>query len=122
MTEPRRVQLRRTKGWRLPANTAIIDRRSKWGNPWVVTYDRDNGWCVLEPDWLPGPRRRTIFCSSNYTARGMAALRFWRWAVSPFCKLPFHELAGMNVACWCPDGYCHGTAILAIANRSTTDD
>ena len=30
---PKRVQRRRTKGWRKPPNTVYIGRSSKWGNP-----------------------------------------------------------------------------------------
>lgn len=30
---PRRIQRRRTKGWRLPAGVACVSRPSKWGNP-----------------------------------------------------------------------------------------
>jgi uncharacterized protein DUF4326 len=33
---PQRVQLRRTKGWRMPANTVRVDRTTRWGNPVVV--------------------------------------------------------------------------------------
>ena len=29
-----RVQLRRTKGWRLPAGAVVVSRPSVWGNPW----------------------------------------------------------------------------------------
>jgi hypothetical protein len=29
---PKRIQLRRTKGWRIPKGAVIVDRRSKWGN------------------------------------------------------------------------------------------
>src|SRR5690606_3378888 len=31
-----RVQLRRSKGWRMPPNTVKVDRTTKWGNPFVV--------------------------------------------------------------------------------------
>ncbi len=30
---PRRVQRRRIKGWRMPANTVYVGRPSRWGNP-----------------------------------------------------------------------------------------
>ena len=33
--KPRRVQLSRQKGWRMPANTVKVDRSTKWGNPFV---------------------------------------------------------------------------------------
>lgn len=32
---PERIQLRRTKGWRMPANTVKVTRPGKWGNPFT---------------------------------------------------------------------------------------
>lgn len=36
MSAPVRIQLRRTKGWRLPENTVKVDRSTRWGNPWTA--------------------------------------------------------------------------------------
>ena len=36
MTQPHRVQLKRTKGWCKPANTIVVARPSMWGNPFIV--------------------------------------------------------------------------------------
>lgn len=36
-----RVQLKRTKGWRMPENTVKVDRTTRFGNPWKVG-DRAN--------------------------------------------------------------------------------
>ena len=33
---PTRIQLRRTKGWRMPAGTVKVDRTTAFGNPWRV--------------------------------------------------------------------------------------
>src|SRR3972149_5376756 len=33
---PKRIQLRRTKGWRMPDNTVKVDRSTRWGNPWPI--------------------------------------------------------------------------------------
>lgn len=33
---PVRIQLQRTKGWTMPANTVKVDRSTKWGNPWTA--------------------------------------------------------------------------------------
>lgn len=33
---PRRVQLSRRKGWRMPPNTVKVSRPTKWGNPHKV--------------------------------------------------------------------------------------
>ncbi|MBT3185663.1 MAG: DUF4326 domain-containing protein [Nitrospina sp.] len=35
--EPKRIQRKRAKGWRKPDNTVIVDRASRWGNPYKVT-------------------------------------------------------------------------------------
>ena len=33
---PRRIQRQRRKGWKKPENTVIVDRTSRWGNPYKV--------------------------------------------------------------------------------------
>ena len=47
---PHRVQLKRTKGWKMPADTVKIDRTTRWGNPFTVT---DCG--TSRSSWLPLP-------------------------------------------------------------------
>ena len=36
---PRRIQLRRTAGWRKPEGAIVVARPSKWGNPVPITGD-----------------------------------------------------------------------------------
>jgi hypothetical protein len=31
---PKRIQLSRNKGWRMPPGAVKVDRSTKWGNPW----------------------------------------------------------------------------------------
>ena len=33
MSAPARIQRKRTKGWKMPANTVYVGRGSRWGNP-----------------------------------------------------------------------------------------
>ncbi len=33
---PRRIQLRRTKGWRKPPGAVVIPRPTRWGNPYSL--------------------------------------------------------------------------------------
>ena len=33
---PRRIQRRRTKGWRMPEGAVYVGRPSRWGNRWRV--------------------------------------------------------------------------------------
>lgn len=102
MTEPKRIQLRRTKGWRKPEGAIVVARPSVWGNPykvgpyltaadavWLYRHDFDHG--VLGVDVY-------------YRIRD--------------------QLAGHDLACWCPledaDGNrvpCHADQLLELANR-----
>lgn len=105
---PGRIQLRRTRGWRKPANTVTVARPGPWGNPWRVGM------------------------SDGYTAAD-AVRDYRRWierdpavrnAESAFGAPPTverirTELRGRNLACWCPPGSpCHADVLLEIANTS----
>ena len=37
---PKRIQLSRKKGWRMPPNTVKVDRSTKWGNPFIIVKDQ----------------------------------------------------------------------------------
>ena len=36
MSAPKRIQRRRTKGWRMPEGAVYVGRGSKWGNPLML--------------------------------------------------------------------------------------
>ena len=47
---PRRVQLRRTRGWRMPANTVKVDRTTRFGNPFSIEgYGRETAVALHVP-------------------------------------------------------------------------
>ena len=145
MSEPRRIQLRRTKGWRLPEGTVNVARHSsghgKWGNPFRV------GHKVISPgrwgteanpypgDLAPGHYDGTSMVRA-YDIRlvrdraDAVALFIAYYSKVAWCE-PSHlerirrELGGRDLACWCPPGEpCHGDALLAVANgrRPVTPD
>jgi Domain of unknown function (DUF4326) len=106
---PYRVRLSRKKGSRMPPNTIKVDRTTRWGNPFhthgdgrpmerlvavaIFTYQiqRAGGYIAK----LPG---------DHYYLNTLAIIR--------------KELAGKNLACWCPlDHPCHADELLRIANR-----
>ena len=95
-THPCRVQLSRRKGWRIPKNSVVVSRPSKWGNPFTL---------IKTPEDPTGRIEATaafrILCK-----RGNSVERIRR------------ELRGKNLACWCPlDGLpCHADVLLEIAN------
>ena len=89
---PQRVQLRRTRGWKMPANTISVARPSFFGNQFRVGQHGDAAACV-----------------NMYAASIGGLLRI---------KIR-HELKGYNLACWCkPGAPCHADVLLEIANAS----
>ena len=48
MSAPHRIQRKRTRGWKMPANTVYVGRPTIWGNPFRVS----NGDCD-HPDCGP---------------------------------------------------------------------
>jgi len=40
---PKRIQRKRTRGWKMPKNTVYVGRPTKWGNPFKLTPD---GWIM----------------------------------------------------------------------------
>ena len=100
---PHRVQLRRTKGWRMPANTVKVDRSTRYGNPFRVgdpgVPDVRTSIERFERAMRSGELTRDDPDSPFKPARLRAALR------------------GKNLACWCSlDAPCHADVLLKIAN------
>ncbi|WP_239029233.1 DUF4326 domain-containing protein [Pseudonocardia acidicola] len=88
---PRRIQLRRTKGWRKPAGAIVVARPGRWGNPFsVVELGR---------------------------AEAIAAHRRWLLSRPELLAAVRRELAGHDLACWCPlTEACHADTLIELAN------
>lgn len=105
---PERIQLRRTKGWRKPEGAINVARPTKWGNPFrIKEYEP---YC--EADSLHG------FAVSDF--RGLIEGRWDHLPDNP--SYPSREeiraeLAGHDLACWCPlNQPCHADILLELAN------
>ena len=111
---PERIQLRRTKGWRMPPNTVKVARPGPWGNPHTVAECGDAETAVnrfrcdvvsaLEreetPQWVQDEFRR------EEIEDPLADPDEW-----------LRPLRGKNLACWCAlDQPCHADVLLEIAN------
>jgi hypothetical protein len=116
---PERIQRSRAAGWRLPACAVCVTRPGKYGNPFLwtdypTTAPGDDGALVRISD---ADRRR--FAVDDFEA----AVWFQAvgWPVGyPTVEEIRAELAGCDVACWCPLGSpCHGGTLLRIANALT---
>ncbi len=90
---PRRVQLRRSKGWRKPPDAVVVARPTRWGNPFRIGRGIDRAAAV---------------------AAYRASLLAGDLAIS--VDDVRRELAGRDLACWCPlDVPCHADVLLEVA-------
>lgn len=155
-TQPRRIQLSRRKGWRMPDGAVSVARPTRWGNPFRLG-DKQYGLVRYGPKHLelfgrewdyegrisgPGTRHDMWFsrdCIVETHVRlataaevvelyhltltrptpGMRAA--WPSAKGFFLDVTVEdiqaELAGLDLACWCPEGQpCHADVLLALAN------
>ena len=108
MAAPRRVQLSRKKGWKMPPNTVKVDRSTRWGNP----FRADDHFGVTRSIWLfrmwaaPETAGRVLPPEARIEQDSAARLR---------AELP--RLRGKNLACWCAlDQPCHADVLLELAN------
>lgn len=106
LVRPTRVQLRRTKGWRMPDNTVKVDRTNKkFGNPFTIGCNPSQFSTALPPHCDTAADAVAAF---SYYAETWMELTRGRW---------INPLVGKNLACWCPLGAaCHADVLLELAN------
>jgi hypothetical protein len=134
MEQPRRIQRKRSKGFKMPKNTVYVGRPSKWGNPFEVgsmQYSEFSGVLELEDIKkyfkvktgivmgvetvirvenqlsIPLKIEDCLFLYEKYLARGIYPLSDY-----------ISKLKGKNLACWCKlDEPCHADILLKLANK-----
>ncbi len=100
----KRIQRKRTKGWRSPPNTVYVGRPTKWGNPWFVEGDLVKIKGKNGQVWIEGGGGLKA-CLSLYREHAVR-------------NLPINELRGKNLSCFCKEGFpCHADVLLELANR-----
>lgn len=125
MSEPKRIQLSRTKGWRRPESAVVVARPGRWGNPFEIGARVGaylNHRPGEDPLWQWGDLGQYDDDHRLTRAESVAAFRAWvNRSVGPSGFARSYEarleLAGCDLACWCPlDEPCHADVLLAIAN------
>lgn len=107
MSKPVRIQLRRSKGWKMPANTVKVDRSTPWGNPFAVGRHGNQAKCVDLYEKL----------MTGFVAISLDNAHFQHVA-RMHVEQHRDELRGKNLACWCRIGTpCHADVLLRIANQ-----
>jgi hypothetical protein len=123
MSDPCRIQRKRTKGWRMPEGAIYVGRPTKWGNPfshaekfagrdWSLRCYRmaANGYWNPEElkDMPDGPFHIACRDFSDW-------MKLFSIGVVNEAK---EELRGKDLACWCSlDQPCHADVLLEIANQ-----
>lgn len=121
MSEPKRIQRKRIQGWRMPENVVYVGRPTRWGNPFAIVpglintvHDTRFSNDVHSPEWS---------CQAG-EARGVAVRLFREYLMDGRLDIDpddvADELAGKDLACWCPlDQPCHADVLLELANQET---
>lgn len=113
-TVPKRIQRRRTKGWKMPEGAVYVGRPTIWGNPIEVGLVACNCGTAGECSHNTFRRETAAEAVADYALVARSAKRI---------ALIRRELAGRDLVCWCPlvdkDGMsvpCHADVLLEIAN------
>lgn len=138
--KPKRIQLKRTKGWRMPIGAVKVDRNTRWGNPFNFKAS-EFCWAALSygckgdaagrqeasvrafKQWIePGYGRRTILHQEQPKMVGggseIALGPEITAGEAPSIEDVQRSLRGKDLACWCrPGSPCHADVLLEIANR-----
>lgn len=97
---PKRIQRKRTKGWRKPDNAVCVTRPSRWGNP----FDSAERFRLVLAGVIHGGTFEPALEISEF-------LRMQRIAAN------LEDLRGKDLACFCPlDKPCHADVLLEFAN------
>jgi Domain of unknown function (DUF4326) len=131
---PERIQLKRTRGWRLPEGAIKVDRSTRWGNPF------EPGRRVIAPGAYGSLASPYHGCRpSGVHGTGPRAYEIRRVRDRPDAVALFasyvradpsgwppddirYSLGGLDLACWCPlpaegdPDVCHAAVLLRLAN------
>lgn len=107
-----RIRRERRAGWRKPDGAVIVDRTSRYGNPYRVGVDvADNAEAVKRyAEWIVNPTSQPKRCGNRI---------FHPTTVARLTA----ELGGRDLVCFCGlDQPCHADVLLALANGTGSGD
>ncbi|WP_157253166.1 DUF4326 domain-containing protein [Nonomuraea typhae] len=121
---PKRIQRKRTAGSRLPKGVICVDRSTIWGNPFKVGEKIRNDsplWPYITAS-VPGGARGLVALAP--TTREQAVDLYSSWVIEqPHLMLRLGELAGRDLACWCPlpelgqPDHCHAAYLIELVQE-----
>lgn len=108
---PKRIQRKRTKGWKMPKGAVYVGRPTVWGNPFVV--GEFYGWYDPDTSEVVGPFRPV-----KDRREAVSFYREWIRDKHDLIESAKKVLRGKDLVCWCPlDQPCHADILLELANK-----
>lgn len=106
---PKRIQRKRTKGWKMPENTIYVGRPTMWGNPFTGDNAADKYRIAVSS--FPVSQETLADWKANGGRADMLI------ALAGRVRPVLDKLRGHNLACWCAlDKPCHVDILLEIVN------
>lgn len=85
-----------TPSWNPVHGAVRIDRRTKWGNPFIIPRHGDRATVIAKyRDWIK---------------------------TRPDLLAALHELRGKDLMCWCAPLACHGDVLIELCNEPLDGD
>lgn len=123
MSGPVRIQRKRAKGWKMPANTVCVTRPGEFGNPFPIAKCKSTCMGKTTDIWAVGTWEGPAmwFKDTKPEAAELSVAAFRKWIEHPpQAKLLAKAkkfLRGKNLACFCSlDQPCHADVLLELAN------
>ncbi len=122
----KRIQRKRTQGWKMPENTIYTGRPSKWGNPFKLDpdgairyYSANRRICDPWVYWSVSGGFATSDIIALYKAWITGKLKFQGIYRRPLPSVPdIEELRGKDLACWCAlDKPCHTDVLIKLLKQ-----
>lgn len=114
---PKRIQRKRTKGWRMPKGAVYVGRPTIWGNPFVA--DTRCQICHLLLQGSAGAAEAFHRHVHDEKLFDLLYDEFEAFHCNDICCIDdwVKPLKGRDLACWCPlDQPCHADVLLELAN------
>lgn len=114
---PRRIQRKRTKGWRMPEGVIYVGRPGAWGNP----FGKDDASLMLYRNAVKGIWDPSLVFGLTLTVVREIYQKYEAFQ-NQFARHPLDVargyLRGKDLACWCKEGApCHADILLELANQ-----
>ena len=108
---PKRIQRKRTKGFKLPDECVYVGRPTKWGNPFTGNLAVEKYELAISK--FPVPHEYI------YAWKKVGGDLRILMVLAGKIHEAMGELKGKDLACWCPlDKPCHADILLEIVNEA----